>query len=256
MDRMKAAAKKDVVFRPHVTEKKQCDVCGHYHPSAVITAHGTLIQIDSSVFHADGLGITDIQATPMEQCIGNMRDVYGEDEATARKTCMKLLNNPFYHHYLPETKQLVTGKPKIDCSEILFKTTPTEKAFATLINRGFSPQEAWQKAIEQFPKKQAMTVGDLFGKSRAEIDAMTKSKTDPALTVGDLYGKTKKQILTMQRRGWDQKDNEVFEQCVIEKMKEGKTRKEAEDLCEALAGVSGDNELELAEGVAGQTHIS
>lgn len=257
--RTQRASKKTVVLRPHVTEKKQCDICGHYHPSEVITAHGTLIQIDSTVFHADGLGITGRQATPMEKCIGNIMDVWGEDEAAARQTCMKLLNDPFYHHYLPETKQLVTGKPKIDCSEILFKTTPAEKALATFINRGFSPREAWQKAQEQFPEKQAVTVGDLFGKSRAEIAAMTKKKKDPTLTVGDLFGKTKKQILREQRRGWDQEDNEAFEQCVIEKMKEGKTRKEAEDICEALNATSADRgakkKLPLAEGVAGQIHV-
>lgn len=255
--RAQRASKKTVFFTPHVTEKKQCDICGHYHPSEVITAHGNLIQIDSSVFHADGLGITGRQATPMEKCMGNMIDVYGEDEATARETCMKLLNDPFYHHYLPETKQLVTGKPKIDCSEISFKTTPAEKALATLINRGFSPREAWQKAQEQFPKKQAMTVGDIYGKTRAEIRAMTKKKPDPSLTVGDLFNKSPAEIRAMS----DQEENETYKQCVEKKMQtKNMTREEAEKACEVLKDTGADradkNKLPMADGIAGQTHVS
>lgn len=336
------AAKKKLVFEPHITEFQRCALCGEWHPTGFILASGrysrvsldsyhkkevilnfvrglqiglpklaafidgktamslcikdlvenegyaeaaakeeakTLIQNDIYrtklvKFHHDAAVLENVRNRRLKMCMLGRMEMFKETENIARANCMNLLEDPLFRHFPeglvkdPQGRYDLVGDVLVPfeiCKdlEISLIKNPTIKALQQCFtakmkkNPDLDPGVAMQECMSELkstehgePEKQQ--VGDLYGKSAAEIRAMSKSKPDSSLTVGNIFGLTRKQRLRMQRHGWDQKDNEAFEQCVVEKMKEGKTRKEAEDLCEALSDVSTDSTLEPAGDVAGQ----
>lgn len=227
-------------------------------------------------FHHDLARDQYFRVSKLKMCINSRMQIYHETEHYARLNCEVIMQDKSYRHFPPglvkdpEGHYEITGPVLVPAAidkEPWIPKDPTitalRKCFREKLQKhpDLDPAVAIQECMREVefleygePHKPA--VGDLFGKSAAEIRAMSKRKPDPALTVGDLYGKTKKQILRMQRHSWDEKDNEAFEQCVIEKMKEGMTRKEAEDICEALSASSADRKLKPIDDGAGVTHIS
>ena len=224
-------------------------------------------------FHHDAAVLENVRNRSLKMCMISRMELYKENEDIARANCTIILEDPLYRHFPPGLVKDPQGRYNLIGPVLVplqIDSTPelTRNPDLMALGRCFTdkmrkdPSRDPQEVIEQCMTELRSTkhgqpekpvVGDLYGKSAAEIKAMSKRKPDPTLTVGDLYGKTKKQILREQRRGWDQEDNEAFEQCVIEKMKEGKTQDEAEKLCESLSATSTDRKLEAADGVFGQT---
>jgi len=225
--------------------------------------------------------ITDLR---LRMCTRSRMQLYKENEQTAILHCEIIVNDPLMRHappgvplepvesFLSQATDVIVPVEICKDLDVSLTKDPTIIALGRCFTQkmrkqpDMDPQEAVEECMSELRsteqgdlKKPA--VGDLFGKSAAEIRAMSKRKQDPSFTVGDLSGLTQKQILRMQRHGWDQDDNAAFEACVREKMeKEHMTRKEAEEACEALSASSADRagakkKLPLAEGVAGQIHV-
>lgn len=278
--RTQRASKKKVVFEPHITEFQHCALCGEWHPIAYVLATGrygrvsldsyhsreTILNfvrdIDASL-HRDKTKADAVNERNLKMCMLSRMQLYNESEHWARANCMIILEDKMYRHFPegltrdPQGRYDLVGDvlvPVEICKDLDVSLTkdPTILALGRCFtekmkkNPSMDPQEAVEECMSELRsteqgdlKKPA--VGDLFGKSAAEIRAMSKRKQDPSFTVGDLSGLTQKQILRMQRHGWDQDDNAAFEACVREKMeKEHMTRKEAEEACEALSATTAD----------------
>ncbi|MCK4481718.1 hypothetical protein KAU55_00720 [Candidatus Bathyarchaeota archaeon] len=230
--------------------------------------------------HHDTAVLESVRNRNLKMCMISRMELYKENEDIARANCMNILEDPLYRHFPPGLVKDPQGRydltgPVLVPLEIDSTPELTRNPALMALGQCFTekmrekPSADPQKIVEECMGKVRSTehgepekpaVGDLFGKSPAEIRAMTRTKPDQALTVGDIYGKTRKQLLRMQRHGWDQEENEAFEQCVLRKMKEGKTRDEAEKICEALSATSADRagakkKLPMAGGVWGSTHI-
>lgn len=242
----------------------------------------TLIQNDDYrtklvKFHHDAAVLEHVRNRRLKMCMIGRMEMYKETEYFARLNCETLLADPLYRH-MPEGLKRdpygiydITGPilvpAQIDQYPWIYTKDPSLEAFRECFTRKMKknpkmdPRQAIEECLsETRPTKEGEdvrpAVGDLYGKSKAAIAAMTKRKLDLTLTVGDIYGLSRKQRLRMQRLGWDQEDNAAFEKCVVEKMKEGMTRKEAEDICEALSASSADRKLKPIDDGAGVTHIS
>jgi len=245
-----AALKQPAIFTPRITRLELCGLCKAWHPVECILPSGQFARFSLDSYHSRStidswvsnmkLG-EDQVIDPVGQCARTRMQIYHESYEVAEHNCKILMEDPLYRHFPPgliqpagkmdgthldSTYLLMDAKEKQSIDEL-------QRCFQKKVKEGMDPADAVQECTlelrrEKDPEKQEFTVGDLYGKSRAEIDAMTPKKKDPNLTVGDLYGKSTKEIL-------------AFEKCVKEKMQtDNMTREEAEKACEALNTMSAD----------------
>lgn len=151
-------------------------------------------------------------------CIHSRVQFYKESESIAKHNCEILLNDPFMRHFPPgliAPADLDPSPNTVDAYDLSDEDHVDREelsaCFAEKVNDGTAPLQAVKECVVEIGFKKSMDalkesrkgVGNLYGKSRAEIAAMSgKSAPDPSLTVSrvSLFGKTKKQILEEQRR--------------------------------------------------------
>ena len=259
-----ASLKQAAVFKPHITRFELCSFCGKWHPTEAILRTGNFARFSLDSFHTaeNILAATDMFQTRMERCTQSRMQFYNEDEHTAKLHCEIILNDPLYRHAPPGVPSLapadqILAPIHIDNKPWLSKDPAIialGKCFTVKMreNPDMDPQKAVEESMSELKtvgkgEREKQTVGDLFGKSAAEIRAMTKKKKQAGMTVGDLFGQTTEEIV-------------AFQKCVKEKMQtENMTREEAEKACEVLKDTSADRagakkKLPMAEGVWGSTY--
>jgi len=267
------------IFKPNITRFERCSIDGKWYPTAAILRTGDIVRFSLDSYHrASGIPqrplklpkdvpkteIDSINSREFEICVDSRMLLYHESENIARANCSLVLEDPLYRHFPPGLIQDPQGRYHVtDAVPIEINSEPwlfgdpiihaLRKCFKEKMKKHMKPEKAVKECMDSIKQVETdnLTVGDLFGKSRAEIAAMTRKPDDPNLTVGNLFGKTTEQILREQRHGWNQNESEAFEKCVIDQMKEGKTRDEAEKLCEALSATSTDKKLKADGSIYG-----
>lgn len=146
--------------------------------------------------------------TQLEMCTRSRMEFYEETREVAEANCKILLEDPLLRHTPPGLIMpgAIDNKPEETRGPDM---ATLGKCFTRkVLKEGLDPQEAVQECMFELQHKKAEkeaekpreTVGDLFGKTPAEIEAMRKKPEDDKFTVGDLYGQTKKEILKQQRK--------------------------------------------------------
>lgn len=164
--------------------------------------------------------------TQQEICVLSRMDLYHEGRETAEANCQLILSDPLYRHMPPglvppmETKDVDRGQSLKGMSvEDQSQISDIMQCFYHQVEvEKMDPEEAMQKCVKLLMVKKGekktakATVGDLYGKSRKEIDAMSEKPQDARLTVGNTFGKSRKQLLEEQRLARQQeKENLVNE---------------------------------------------
>lgn len=145
--------------------------------------------------------------TPMQMCARARMDLYQETREIAEHNCQIIMNDPMYRHNPPG---LILAPAAVDSNPHESRDPRKrflDKCFAEKIRKGVDPKDAVNRCIVEFHQEEEKekeetpkaTVGDLYGKSPAEIAAMVAELEDfTTMTLPRLYGKTKKQILKEQ----------------------------------------------------------
>ena len=204
--------------KPRILLKGSCSLCGQLHPVEVLLGNGDVARFSLDSFHSKqelstyaykvaklytdhvnachSLGLSNVVhefTLPYLQCISSRKELYGESDETASHNCSILLSDPLYRHFPPGLIVPVQATEAPDPT-----TAHVDSLVAERVSReGEHPKDArvMCNVLKQKPETDdGLTVGNLYGKTREEVAAMSRKPDDPNLTVGSLYGKTRKEI--------------------------------------------------------------